>query len=329
MGLAAGLLVGFVAISKELLVFNEETVVAVSTTLTVFLLVKYAGGNVTESLDEQAKSVASLMDQARALERSALTSLQAFYKTEALAAHDLAGGADRLATTIQSFLASRAAHAHSELSAALETKFQQLAEREHQALEAFQKSCLAAYDARIQSVVDQGTPLEGMDAYASSEAAGMVGTFSADSVFDGAEGSSLKNLLDGYSAELATASARTDAFWSELQTSDILGQGDAVVYTGVAPSRPAGLTPEVAQLANVLAHAPANLTVWSVDGTADAASEGTDLFEIVRGSTTPTYELLGSAEALLADDSFEWHSSVTGPVEFYLPNDFYGAGKGA
>jgi F0F1-type ATP synthase membrane subunit b/b' len=123
MGIGLGLLIALTLVSKEIIVFNAETVVAVSTTCTIAFIVKMGGQAILASLDEQAQSVASMVEQAQTLERDALLALKGFYQAEAQAASTLKGGTERLQGLIHSFLSARRSTVVSELTHAVESKF--------------------------------------------------------------------------------------------------------------------------------------------------------------------------------------------------------------
>ena len=88
-GLGTGFLVIIFAISKEILVFNAETIVLISTVLTTFLLVKYAGGALLEALDDEAKQVEEAFEKSRTLEKEIVNELKAYYALQGEVAKEL------------------------------------------------------------------------------------------------------------------------------------------------------------------------------------------------------------------------------------------------
>jgi F0F1-type ATP synthase membrane subunit b/b' len=337
MGIGLGLLVALTLVSKEIIVFNAETVVAVSTTCTIAFIVKMGGEAILSSLDEQAKSVASMVEQAQTLERDALLALKEFYQAEAQAASTLKGGTERLQGLIDSFLGARRATVVSELTHAVESKFHRLADLEQQALESFQRGCLHAYNERLQdlqNVPSQGfdmTPLEGHTAYTTSSSDSLSG-------LQGVEGSVMSQPASqkavAYATAVADASAETAAFWMEARTSDVWSGGDEkeAVSTQIRADFPsdlaslqAGLGSDVMELAHLLGQTPMNFTHWTLEGSSDEGSEGTHQFQVERMVGAPSYELLGSVSDLVKNADFDWQAAGYGPVEFYHDNDYYTA----
>jgi F0F1-type ATP synthase membrane subunit b/b' len=337
MGVGLGLLVALTLISKEIIVFNAETVVAVSTTCTLALIVKMGGQAILSSLDEQAQSVASLVEQAQTLERDALLALKGFYEAEAQAASTLKGGTERLQHLIEHFLTARRAHVVSELTSAVESKFHRLADLEQQALESFQQGCLQAYTEHLQAlhqVPAQGfdmTPLEGHTAYTSNASEALSG-------LQGVEGSVMTQPASqkavAYATAVAQASAETAAFWMEARTSDVWSGGDDLesVSTHIRAEFPSevaslqsGLGLDVVELAHLLGQTPMNFTHWTVVGSPEAGVASTHQFQVERMGGQPSYELLGPVAELVKHADFDWQAPGYGPVEFFYENDYSNA----
>jgi hypothetical protein len=88
-GIGVGLLVMVLTFSKEMLVFNVETIVLLSTLLTLGLLVKYAGKALVDMLDGESQQVEEAFNQSRLLEKEMVSELKAYYALQGEVAQEL------------------------------------------------------------------------------------------------------------------------------------------------------------------------------------------------------------------------------------------------
>ena len=150
-GLGTGFLLVIFAISKEILVFNAETIVLISTVLTTFLLVKYAGGALLEVLDEEAKQVEEAFEKSRTLEKEIVNELKAYYALQGEVAKELGQLYKTLNEQLALWLATRQALFDSEWKSAIEQKLVRLNSLEKQAVDAFQNTFVSVFNTQAYS----------------------------------------------------------------------------------------------------------------------------------------------------------------------------------
>lgn len=159
-GTFLGILTGLFLISKEIIVVNAETVVAVSTTLTFTILVKYAGAGFLASLDEEADKIEELFEQSRTLEKSMVAELKEYYGTQGALATEFAALETSLASQLGTWMGTHEAYFEGEWKSAMEAKLARLASLEAQAVDAFQSTFVSvfvegAYEASWDSEADE------------------------------------------------------------------------------------------------------------------------------------------------------------------------------
>jgi hypothetical protein len=150
-GLGTGFLVIIFAISKEILVFNAETIVLISTVLTTFLLVKYAGGALLEVLDEEANQVEEAFEKSRTLEKEIVNELKAYYALQGAVAKELGTLYKALNEQLVLWLSTRQALFDAEWKSAVEQKLVRLSSLEKQAVDAFQNTFVSVFNNQAYS----------------------------------------------------------------------------------------------------------------------------------------------------------------------------------
>ena len=152
------ILIGLFLISKEIIVVNAETVVAVSTTLTFTIL--EVCERFLASLDEEADKIEELFEQSRTLEKSLVAELKEYYGTQGALATEFAALETSLASQLGTWMGTHEAYFEGEWKSAMEAKLARLASLEAQAVDAFQSTFVSvfvegAYEASWDSEADE------------------------------------------------------------------------------------------------------------------------------------------------------------------------------
>jgi len=139
-GYTVGILFGFFLVSKEFLVFNEETLVAVAFTLFVFLGVTKLGGTVREELDSKSQQIDEEYARSQRLEEDYVKHLISFYERQETAGKDILDFSEYVQGSLQGMFAARERQYEAEVWGQVVARLKRIRDLERRSTEAFQKN---------------------------------------------------------------------------------------------------------------------------------------------------------------------------------------------
>ena len=150
-GVVIGALLLLFGVSKEIIVFNAETVVFMSTVLTFGLLVKYAGGLFVNMLDEEANKIEEAFEQSRKLEIEIVKELKEYHQNQGKLSVEFESLQKVLMKQIELYLESRKVSMEEEWKGLVEQKLQRLGSLEQLAMDAFQETFVKVFTEKAMS----------------------------------------------------------------------------------------------------------------------------------------------------------------------------------
>jgi len=155
-GYTVGILFGFFLVSKEFLVFNEETLVAVAFTLFVFLGVTKLGGTVREELDSKSQQIDEEYARSQRLEEDYVKHLISFYERQETAGKDILDFSEYVQGSLQGMFTARERQYEAEVWGQVVARLKRIRDLERRSTEAFQKTFVNAFVAKA-SQFSKGT----------------------------------------------------------------------------------------------------------------------------------------------------------------------------
>lgn len=137
-GLAGGLLLGFFLFSKEIIVINEKTLVALSFVIFMYFVLSRYGNDFAAGLDEKGNTLQEEYDRSKTLEKEYVQKLISFHQTQAQVASEMSAFASSFDAAFQELLTTRETAYMQMLNDAVEQKLSRLHEVEKRSLSIFQ-----------------------------------------------------------------------------------------------------------------------------------------------------------------------------------------------
>lgn len=150
-GVVIGALLLLFGVSKEIIVFNAETVVFFSTVFTFGLLVKYAGGTFLKMLDEEASRIEEAFEHSRKLEIEIVKELKEYHQKQGQLSVEFENLQKVLIHQMGAYLESRKTKMEEEWKGLVEQKLQRLASLEQLAMDAFQDTFVKVFTEKAMS----------------------------------------------------------------------------------------------------------------------------------------------------------------------------------
>ncbi len=163
MGIFGGMLVAFFLISKEILVFNEKTLVALAFIVFMFLVLTNYGESFAKGLDEKSNLLEEEYSRSKALEKAYVEKLIAFHQSQAEVSSEIAKFAESLEDSFNELLQIREEAYVAELEALVEQRLKRLYEVEQQSLVAFNNAVVNSVINGLHEQTDEDTEDNDLD----------------------------------------------------------------------------------------------------------------------------------------------------------------------